>query len=98
MKLIDRMTDKICEELEGAWEYTEKFIENRAKGNPRWTKYKEMAMDESHHAENIYEFAVSDLESLQKVYSLSAEEEEKWEHMIKKFAEQVSVLKNTLSR
>ena len=97
MKMLDHMMDHICDELEGAWEYTEKFLENKAKGDPRYTKYRDMAMDEISHAEILYSFAASDIENLRRVYTLSADEEEKWEHTKKRFAEKVAILKHTLT-
>lgn len=97
MKILDHMMDHICDELEGAWGYTEKYIENKAKGDSRYAKYREMAMDEINHAEILYGFTVSDIETLKRVYTLTEDEEEKWEHTKKRFVEKVAMLKHTLS-
>lgn len=97
MKILDNMMDHICDELDGAWEYAEKYLENKAKGDSRYAKYKDMAMDEIHHAEILYSFAITDIEKLERFYTLTGEEEEKWEHTKKKFAERVAFLKHTLS-
>ena len=51
MKILDHMIEDLEEEVDGAREYAEKYIECKAKGNTaRATKYKEMAMDELKHA------------------------------------------------
>lgn len=97
MKILDKMMDHICDELEGAWEYAEKYLENKAKGDQRSSKYREMALDEIHHAEILYSFAVDDIEKLERFYTLTGEEEEKWEHTKKKFTERVAFLKHTLT-
>ena len=97
MKILDKMMDHICDELEGAWEYTEKYLENKAKGDQRYSKYREMAMDEINHAEILYSFAVEDINKLGRVYTLSGEEEEKWEHTKKRYAAKLAMLKHTLA-
>ena len=70
MKLLDNMMDHICDELDGAWEYAEKYLENKAKGDARYSKYRDMALDEVSHAEILYSFAISDIERLERYYSL----------------------------
>ena len=97
MKLLDHMMEHICDELDGAWEYTEKYLENKAKGESRYARYRQMALDEINHAETLYSFTVEDIQSLKKVYTLTAEEDEKWDHTKKRFMERVSMLKHTLS-
>jgi hypothetical protein len=52
MKMLEKFMDHISGELEGAMEYAEKYIENKAKGNTmRANVFKEMAGDELRHAE-----------------------------------------------
>lgn len=97
MKMLDHMMEHICDELDGAWEYTEKYLENKAKGDHRYQKYREMALDEINHAEILYSFSAADIESLKKVYTLTTDEEEKWHHTQKRFAERVSILRHTLA-
>ena len=69
MTKIKKYVDEIAEELEGAKGYMEKALECKAAGNStRYTKYKEMSMQELTHAMTIHEFAVQDIEQLKAVY------------------------------
>ena len=94
MKIIEKMIDDIMEEVEGAREYAEKYIEAKARGNmSRAMKYKQMAHDEMAHAETVYEFAENDIEALKRVYTLSADDEEAWEHAKKKMHHCIATIK-----
>lgn len=94
MKTIEKLIDNIMEEIEGAEEYAERYIECKARGNnARASKYKEMAHDELRHAENIYEFAEADVESIRKVYPLSVEDEESWAHAKKLMHQRIAQIK-----
>ena len=96
--MIEKMIEHIEEELEGAKEYAEKYIENKAKGNTmRSSAFKEMANDELRHAERIHEFASRDMEDIMNVYSVSDEDMEKWEHFHKRYAHCVALVKHMLT-
>jgi hypothetical protein len=98
MKLIHKLIDGIHEELEGAKEYAEKYIDAKARGNvTRANKYAEMASDELKHATYIKDFAVMDIDEIKKVYPLPVELEEEWEHAHKKFIECMAIIKHMLS-
>ena len=98
MKLIEKMIDHIQEELDGAREYAEKYIENKAKGNTmRAGAFKEMANDELRHAERIHEFASRDMDDIQKVYTVSNDDMEKWEHFHKHYAHCVAMVKHMIA-
>jgi hypothetical protein len=98
MKLIHKIIESIDEELEGAKEYAEKYIDAKAKGHTaRAAKYNEMANDEMKHATYIKDFAVSDIDELKKVYPLPVDVEEAWEHAHKKFIECMAIIKHMLS-
>lgn len=80
MRIVKKMIDHINDELDGAAEYAEKYIENRAMGKTtRASAYREMAKDELRHAGNIYGYAIEDIEAIKKVYAMSPEAEEMWE-------------------
>lgn len=69
MTKIKGYVKKIEDELDGAKEYIEKALWYKSKGDQnRYTKYREMSMQELQHAMNIHEFAVADIEQLEKVY------------------------------
>lgn len=98
MRSIKKYVDHINEEIEGAKEYAENYIEWKARGNmQRANTYREMAQDEISHAMNIHEFAVKDIEELQKVYTPPTDMLEKWEREHKKFVEEVAHVKQILA-
>ena len=98
MKLIEKMIDAIEEELEGAKNYAEKYLENKARGNmQRATAFKEMASDELRHASHIYDFSVQDISHIKDVYTLPVEVEEKWDHARKHYTECVGWIKQMLA-
>ena len=95
---MEKMIDAIEEELEGAKNYAEKYIENKAHGNmQRASVFKEMAMDELGHAAHIYDFSSQDISHIKDVHTLPTEVEEKWEHARKRYAECVGWIKQMLS-
>jgi ferritin len=97
MRMIDKMIDHINEELEGAKEYAEKYIECKSRGDTtRASKYHDMANDELRHASNIHDFAIMDVDSIKNVYPLSVEDEEKWTHAHKHFAECTAIIRQML--
>lgn len=98
MRSIKKYVDHINEEIEGAKEYAENYIEWKARGNiQRANSYRDMAQDELNHAMNIHEFAVKDIEELQKVYTPPTDMLEKWEREHKKFVEEVAHVKQILA-
>jgi hypothetical protein len=98
MKFIKKLVDHLDEEIEGAKEYAEKYVECKAKGNmSRANKYKEMAQDELKHATYIHEMAVQEIEELQKIYTPPAEMLEKWEKAHKEYVERVAWVKQMLT-
>lgn len=98
MKIIHKFIEHINDELDGAKEYAEKFIENKAKGNmARAARYKEISEDEMRHATYVKDMAVSDAEDILKVYTLPVETEEAWNHTLKHFAECMAMIRQMLS-
>lgn len=97
MKIIHKMLHHLEEEVEGAKEYAEKYIENKATNNmSRAAKFKEMAMDELKHASNLREFDMEDVGEIKKVYAMSDEENTAWEHGQKHLSEQMALVKHML--
>lgn len=69
MKKIKDYVEGIEDELCSAKEYIEKALWYKAKGNnDRYSKYREMSNQEISHAMNLHQFAVEDIEELEKVY------------------------------
>ena len=87
MRILEKMIDHINEELDGAAEYAEKYIENRAMGKTaRASAYREMAKDELKHASTAYGYAIEDIEAIKRVHTMTPEAEEMWEHEMKQYA------------
>jgi ferritin len=98
MRLLEKLIENIEEELEGAKEYAERYIECKARGNnQRASKYKEMAHDEIRHAEEIYSFADTDVEAIRRVHPLSVEDEEEWARAVKKMHECIARVKTYIA-
>ena len=97
MRFIKNLVECLDEEIEGAKDYAEKYVECKAKGNmTRANKYKEMAQDELKHTGYIHEMAVADIEELKRVYTAPAEMLEKWEKAHKEYVEKVAWIKQML--
>lgn len=98
MRMIKNCVEKINEETEGAKEYAEKYVEEKAKGNiTKANKYREMANDELKHADYIHGFATADIAELEKVYTAPVEMLDKWEHAHKEYVEKVAWIKQMLA-
>lgn len=98
MRKLEKMIDDIHEEVDGAREYAEKYIESKAKGNiPRATRYKEMANDELKHANYIRDFAIADAESIKHVHTLTEEEVEAWERSHKRLNDEIAMVQHLIS-
>lgn len=97
MRLIDKMIDRVDDELEGAKKYAEMYIQEKAKGNiSKANAYKEMAHDELKHAGYIHDFAVKDVESIQMVFTIPDDVMQKWEHSHKHYADCIGRIKMML--
>lgn len=98
MKKIKRLVNCIDEELKGAKDYAEKYVEAKAYNQmDRATKYKEMANDELKHANYIHAFAVEDIEKLKAVYTPPVDMEEVWDKSHKEYIERTAWVKQMLT-
>ena len=98
MKTVEKMLEHLEEEVEGARDYAEKYIECKARGNiTRANKYKEMAHDELKHATFLKEMDMADVEDLKKVYPMTEEEHHHWEHGLKHLTDQMAMVMHILS-
>ena len=70
MRAIKKYVEAIDEEIEGAKDYAEKYVECKAKGDmSKANRYKEMASDELKHAMYQHEWAVVEIEEIGRVSS-----------------------------
>lgn len=94
MNYIEEIDDELC----GAKEYAEKYIELKAVGNMTWAnRLKEMATDELKHANWIHEMAISEIEQLKKVYVPPTEMQEVWDKSHTQYVEKAAWIKQMLS-
>ena len=95
MTKIKNYVENIADELDGAKEYIEKALEYKVAGDPnRYSKYKEMSMQELNHAMAIHEFAAQDIEQLKSVYpDIPQDMMDKWERSHKDFVEKAAWIK-----
>ena len=98
MRAIKKYVEAIDEELEGAKDYAEKYVEAKAKGDvSRANRYKEMASDELKHSSYINEWAVNEIASLSKVYTPPVEMLKKWDEAHAKYVENVAWIRQMLA-
>lgn len=98
MKKIGDYVKHIDEELCGAKDYAEKYIEYKAMGNSQYmSKYKEMATDELKHAMYIHDIAMADIEELSKVFTPPVDMQEEWDKSHKHYVEKVAWIKQMLA-
>lgn len=99
MKKIKHLVDKINEEIEGAKEYAEMYVEYKAKGdNSGWAnKFKDMAATELEHATTIHALAVKEIEEVSKVFKAPQEMLDAWDKSHKEYVERVAWIKQMLA-
>lgn len=98
MKYIKHYVEAIDDEIEGAKEYAEKYVECKAKGNmANATRYKEMANDELKHAMYQHEWAVKEIDEISKIYTPPTDMMEKWDKAHKEYVEKVAWIKQMLA-
>ncbi len=97
MRAIQKYVEFIKDEVEGAKEYAEMYVEAKAKGNVSTaSRYKEMTLDELKHASWIHERAVKEIEKISQTYTPSPEMLEKWELEHKEYVEQAALVRQML--
>lgn len=95
MKKIKDYIEKINDEIDGSKEYIEKALWYKAKGDAtRYTKYKEMSIQELGHAMTIHQFAAEDIEELKRVYPDVPEAmQDSWDKAHNEYVEKVAWIK-----
>ena len=95
MKKIKDYIEKMNDEIEGSKEYIEKALWYKAKGDAtRYTKYKEISIQELGHAMTIHQFAAEDIEDLKRVYPDVPEAmQDAWDKAHNEYVEKVAWIK-----
>lgn len=98
MKKIQNLVDQITEEISGAKDYAETYLDYKAKGNSNWaSRYKSMAEDELKHATYIHDRALEEISELNKVYTTPVEMQKKWDESHKEYVEKVAWIKTMIA-
>ena len=98
MRSIKKYVDNIDEEIEGAKDYAERYVEAKAKGDMnKANRYKEMASDELKHSSYLQEWAVNEINSLSKVYTPPVKMQKKWDEAHVRYVEKVAWIKQMLA-
>lgn len=97
MRKIQQLVDCIEEELEGAKDYAEMYLQLKAEGHGMQSRYKEMAGDELKHATYIHDYAVEQINLLRNVYTPPAEMEERWNKAHKEYVEKVAWIRQMMA-
>ena len=98
MKRIKELVNHIDEEIQGAKDYAEMYVDMKAKNNVSWAnKFKDMASDELKHAMIMHDYVVQEIEELRKVYTPPQDMLDKWDEEHKKYVEQVAWIKQMLT-
>ena len=95
MTKIKKYVEDIAEELEGAKNYIETALDYKVAGDTnRYSKYKEMSVQELGHAMALHEMAAQDIQKLKSVYpDVPQDMMDKWEHSHKDFVEKTAWIK-----
>lgn len=97
MTIIKDYVEKIKDELEGAREYAEKFVEYRVKEDMHTANmYKEMAEDELRHAAFEHKMAVQAIEKMRSHITPPEDMLEKWEKAHKEYVQDAAWTKKML--
>lgn len=97
MKRIKQLVDCIDEELEGAKDYAEMYLQLKADGNGMQSKFKDMAMDELRHAGYVHDYATEQINKLETVYTPPVEMAEEWERSHRKYVEKAAWVRQMLT-
>ena len=98
MRAIKKYVDDIDDEIDGARDYAEKYVECKSKGDmAKANLFKEMAQDELKHATYIHEMAVAEIAEIGKVFKAPVEMEEAWEHAHKAYVERAAWVRQMLA-
>ncbi len=97
MKLVKDYIEHLCDEVEGAMDYAEKYIECRAKGeSSRASKYREMASDELNHASFVRDMAYQDIKRISEMMVIPMDVEDEWDKAVKHCDEKMALVKRML--
>lgn len=97
MKKIADLIDRIEEEIESSKEYTESYLDKKARNDSKWAqRFKEMANDKLKHATYMHEYTLEEIDVLSKVHIPTEEMQRAWDHSNRYYVEKVAWIKQML--
>lgn len=98
MRKIQKLVDRIDEELHDAEHYAECYVEYKAAGKTQWAnRFQSMAEDELKHAGVMHELAVSEIEQIRAVFKPTADMQDKWDEAHKRYVAKAAWIKQMLA-
>lgn len=98
MYKIKELADDIKEELCGAKDYANCYVEQKVAGNTAWAnRFKEIANDELRHAMYLHELAVEEINKVEKVINPPTEMLKKWDTTHAEYVETSAWIKQMLT-
>lgn len=98
MKVIKELVDKIDDELLGAQDYAEKYVEEKANNDNEWANtFRSMAEVELDHAMKLHSYTTQKIQKISEVYQPSQDMLDKWEASHKQYVEKVAWIKQMLT-
>ena len=99
MKRIGTLVNDVNDEICGAKDYAERYLQAKVDGDGSWAnRYKEMANQELQHAMWLHELSVQEINKLKEVYTAPAYMQKKWDETHAKYMETVEFVKDMLSK
>lgn len=98
MHIIKKYVDRITDEIHGANDYTECYIEAKIDNNlPLAEKYHKMATDELNHLKINHEIAVQKIDAAKRYFKPTEEMIVMWEETHRNYVETVDTITKALS-
>lgn len=98
MKIIKDLVDHIDDELSGAKQYAEMYVDYKVNGESTWAaRFKEMATDELKHATYIHELATNKIQKLNQLVQPPVEMQEAWDKSHRLYVEKEAWIKQMLN-
>lgn len=98
MKRIKELVEHIDEELCGAKQYAEMYVERKADGDTNWAnRFHGMAEDELKHAEYIHEYAMMEINRIGTIFKAPEDMQKKWDEAHKCYVEKAAWIRLMLT-
>lgn len=97
MKIIAEYVDHIDDELDGAKDYSEKYLYQKSLGNTKDANlYREMATDELKHTAYLHDMASNEIKRLRETYQPTQVMQEVWDKSHTRYVEKTAWIRKML--